>query len=162
MTSVALNISRNSSTNAVIKCIDSFIKLLINIAEHSNDVNSEINYYLEIRRGRKLLTKQLSFILNNYTDLKNNQRINLIETLHQAIVTLEHSKDEIRSEIKNIHRPIISYLMCREFNKNLKTFKKINNRFSDLVIKSKTNIINNNPELSENLRKAWGELALED
>lgn len=162
MTSIAFNISNTSSPNAVIKCIDSFIKLLINIADHSENLNSEINYYLTIRNGRKVLTKQLSIILNNYKDLKNNQRINLIETLHQAIVKLGHSQDDIRREIKNIHRPIISHLMCREFNKNLKSFKRINNKFSDLVINSKINSINNNPELSENLRKAWGELALED
>ena len=162
MTSIAFNISNTSSPNAVIKCIDSFIKLLINIAEHSNDLNSEINYCIEIRRKRKSLTKHLSKILDNYSGLKSNQRINLVETLHQAIVKLEHSKSDIKVEIKKIHRPLISHFVCRELNENLKSFKKIHSKFSDLVIKSKIDAVNRNPELKENLRKAWGELALED
>jgi hypothetical protein len=162
MNSLTAHISHNSSANAIINCIHRFLDAIDNIAAQSNSIKLEIEFYLDLRKSRKILTKGLSSTIERYDELKTNQRTNLAESLHQAIIRLEHSKKELKSEIKKIHRPIIGDLVCREVNQTLKSFKKNQKKLSEMIIQTKTEMFNRNSELSESLERAWKELALED
>lgn len=163
MTSVSIHLSENSSANAIIKCIDIFLEELFStIKLSSENFRDEIQFYYHLRKENTALILCLKKVTDNFDTLKSNQKSNLNEKLHEAVIRLEYMKETVKSDIRKDHSFLIAPLVINEFDRTLRQFSKSKRIMTNKLSINKINHLKNNPELRNRLQEAWGDLAFED